>query len=423
MGTSTVAHVETSMVLNLSNQELIDLGLKHSIHTSERKSFRSCRLRWNWAYREYYYPKVTPQPLEFGVAYHAAMEKWYDPTIWAHPDHREIGSALAISVFNDTCRKQLERYKKLNGRPTPEVMKNYQERLDLGKKMIEYYTKKISPLLDTKFSPLGVEVPFEIELGFKCKCPKCLERYKEYVIKMDGVFAVVHERLWEESEGLPVTYGGRIDMVAVDDYGRIFIVDWKSTSRILDEGKQATFLELDDQISSYCVALWKLGKPVAGFIYHEQRKAVPEPPQELLRMNKGRRFSVSQNANTDYQTFKAHIFEHDRDALEQGFYSDYLDWLRNEGPRFYQRHQIHRTEAQMQNLFDDMVAEAKDILEDPRIYPQPGRFSCTSCLYRQPCIGRSMNEDYYYTLNSMFDRREKHYYEETEDGDKKRENR
>lgn len=406
----------------LSVDELINLGLKHSLHTSERKSFRSCRLRWKWAYKDYYYPKVTPQPLEFGVAWHAAKEKWYAPELWKHPDHAEIASALAITTFNETCRQQLKRYEKLNGRPTSEVMASYNERLELGRKMIEYYTTQVSPLLDRGFSPLAVEVPFEVPLGFNCKCNICYSRYKKYIIKRDGVFSVAHEENWKTGIGLPVTYGGRIDMILVDDFGRIFLVDWKSTSRILEAGKQASFLELDDQISSYCAALYKLGKKVSGFIYHEQRKAVPEPPKENTRLNGGRKFSISKTQSTDYDTFKAHIFKHDREALEAGHYGEYLAWLRDEGPKFYQRHQIHRTPTQMEIMWSDLIEEAKDIINDPRIYPQPGRFSCSTCLYQQPCIGRTMNEDYTYTLDTMFDRREKHYYEETEDGDVKRKN-
>jgi hypothetical protein len=56
--------------------------LCHEIHTSERKSFRACRRRWDWLFRGHYYPVETAKPLEFGIAYHKAMEVWYNPDTW-----------------------------------------------------------------------------------------------------------------------------------------------------------------------------------------------------------------------------------------------------------------------------------------------------------------------------------------------------
>jgi hypothetical protein len=273
--------------------------------------------------------------------------------------------------------------------------------------MVKYYTTKVSPVLDKDFTPLGVEVPFEVPLGFRCKCDICFNRYAKH-FKIERPF----ESLIGRFEGLPVTYGGRVDMIAIDKHDRLWITDWKTTTRILDEGKEESFLELEDQISSYVVAFHKLGRPVAGFIYHEQKKAVPEEPKLLLRKMKGRSYSTAQNQNTSYNIFYKKIFEEDRVALEEGAYDEYLQWLRLEGPRFHQRHQVSRNATQIANAWDDMVAEAHDIIDNPRVYPQPGRFSCNTCAYRQPCLGQNMGEDYQYTLKTLFEKRDRHYFEE-----------
>src|SRR4051812_45444806 len=94
-------------------KEYIDLGLCHSIHTSERKAFRSCRRRWSWTNREMYYPRTTPAPLEFGVAFHAAMEKFYDPRTWFQDF--TVKQSLAMLEFKKVIDEQFAKYKKLNG--------------------------------------------------------------------------------------------------------------------------------------------------------------------------------------------------------------------------------------------------------------------------------------------------------------------
>lgn len=397
----------------MDDSELLALNLVHPIHTTERRSFRGCRRRWAWVFRDMYYPLITARPLEFGVAYHAAMEKWYDPDLWGHDDHAFIGKRLAILEFQKVVSAQLKEYKRLNGELDPETKEDYRDRVDLGIKMITYYIDKISPQLDVGFRPIGVEVPFEVPLGFRCTCDYCWKKFSSYLLTRDPEFLEgFGEKFRHRWAGLPVTYGGRIDMIALDAHDRVWIFDWKTTSRILDETSEASFLELDDQITSYVTALWKLGRPVAGFVYHEQRKAVPEPPKPLLRRMGGRSFSTAKNANTDHQTFLKTIFEHDHEAFALGYYDEYLTWLKEEGPRYWQRHQVTRNSTQLQNAWEDMVNEAHDIIDNPRIYPQPGRFSCPTCAYRQPCLGKSQGEDYQYLLETMFEKRQKHYFEE-----------
>jgi hypothetical protein len=387
----------------MNDDELLALNLVHPIHTTERRAFRSCRRRWAWVFRDMYYPLKTARPLEFGVAYHEAMEAWYDPGMWTHPDHAETGRNLAILAFQSRVNQQLKDYKRLNGELDRETKLDYLERVELGVKMIKYYIDKISPQLDVGFKPIGVEVPFEVPLGFRCKCDYCYRKWHAHFLPRLIV------KNWP---GLPVTYGGRIDMIALDAHDRVWIFDWKTTARILDETSEASFLELDDQITSYVTALWQLGRPVAGFVYHEQRKAVPEPPKALLRHMGGRAFSTAKNANTDYPTFMKTIFDQDQQAFAAGYYDEYLKWLKEEGPRYWQRHQVTRNTTELQNAWDNMVAEAHDIIDNPRIYPQPGRFSCPSCAYRQPCLGKSQGEDYQYLLETTFEKRQRHYFEE-----------
>ena len=407
-------------------QEYLDKDLLHSIHTSERRSFRSCRRRWSWVYRDGIYPRVTPQPLEFGVAFHAAMEKFYEPKMWKHDFMVKQGVALV--QFKKSCDEQLANYTKLNGKPDAEKLEEYKQRIVLGLNMIKYYTEQISPRYDVGFTPIAVEIGFEVPIlspdgqPILCKCPRCWTKYTNHINQMKAehpsdwtnrtVSEIEDRSYWS---GLPVSYGGRIDMLAQEDKtGKYFVVDWKSTSRMLDADSQSSFLQLDDQISSYMWALSKRGVNVAGFVYVEIKKDYPRPPEELSRLYKGRAFSTSKTWMTTPEIFTTHVMQHDLMAYEAGVYDEHIQWLRAEGPRFHQRHQIHKNEYEIEQVGHNIYLEALDIIDNPRIYPSPGRFSCPSCLYRQPCLGQNSGEDYLYTLQTMFEHRPRHYYETKE---------
>lgn len=396
-------------------QKLIDAGLIHSVHTSGRKAFRACRWRWDNAYRKGYQPFVMPKPLEFGIAWHCAMETWYDPDMWKQDRHTQY--LVTVETFIKIVKEQLQRYEELNGVPDEETLKDYVERRELGLKMLEYYCKRISPSLDAKLTPLAVEIPFEVPLGFNCRCDNCWKLWRRSEI------GIKHHDEWQEMlggndyelglndehyynyvwQGLPVTFGGRIDAIFKDELDRILVFDWKTTARILDGEDEAAFLQLDDQVGGYPVALFKLGRQVDGFIYHEQKKAVPEPPLALKRAYRGCMFSTNKDAPVEYATYLNTVMNEDTYAYNNGLYDKYLEFLAGPmAPKFYQRHTIFKTETQMNNFWDDLILEAKDMINDPAIYAQPSRFSCNSCLFRQPCEGRLRGEDYQHLLDTMY---------------------
>src|SRR5205809_7390678 len=92
----------------MSVEDYIDADLTHSVHTSGRKSFRGCRRRWNWIFNEFWYPTTSAKPLEFGVAFHTAMETLYAPLLWDKP--RDIVLEMSIQAFRNECEKQFEKY-------------------------------------------------------------------------------------------------------------------------------------------------------------------------------------------------------------------------------------------------------------------------------------------------------------------------
>lgn len=393
---------------------LIQLGLHHEIHTSERRSFRACRRRWDWIFRQNYYPIMTAKPLEFGTAFHAGMETYYTPETWKW--NREIVGSMAIARFVSECEEQ--RKKALaTGQQLyfdDDIEADYNERVELGRGMFQYYFSKVAPVVDKGWTPVKVEVGFKVavphpdQAGYIwCACNICEKKFDKYLQDISPENRDNVLMTYVRNFGLPVVYAGRLDMLATDENGNYWIFDWKTARSIADRYE---FLYLDDQVSSYVWALNRLGFPVRGFVYHEQRKGYPQAP----KMNKQRRlgciFSVAKNQDVDYDSYLAAIKELDTEAYEAGLYDEMLNYLQNEGVVYYDRHQIHKSEAELEEVEHNIGLEALDIIDPQlRIYPSAGRFGCTFCAFQTPCMEKNAQSDYQYALDTMYEKRE-HYY-------------
>lgn len=392
-------------------QDYIDLELVHEIHTSERRSFRACRRRWDWLFRNNYYPIVTAKPLEFGAAYHVGMEVMYNPETWTWD--REVVAALAITAFVETCEKQKQKALEQTGHLylDGELEEDYNERVELGKGMISYYATKIQPKVDIGFKPVKVEISFMVPIlhpdtrePLWCKCDQCWEKW----LKVEGDHPEVHDfRQRGPWKGLPVVYAGRLDMLAEDEKGNYWIYDWKTCRSISQDYE---FLYLDDQIGSYVWALDRLGIRVRGFIYHEQRKGFPQPPKKNLQRRLGCIFSVAKNQDVDYETYLRTIMAEDKAAYEAGYYDAMLEYLKAEGIVYFARHQIPKSRDELDEIEYNIGQEALDMIDQSlRIYPSAGRFGCGFCAFRQPCMEKNAKGDYVYALETLFEKRV-HYY-------------
>lgn len=430
--------------------DYVEAKLVHSIHTTERRSFKGCRRRWAWVFRDFYYPTVTAKPLEFGVAFHEAMERLYDPETWSDWD---MAYALAKVAFAQKTREQLKAYEASQGPADAEVKKDYDERVELGFSMLHHYFKQVMPKYDTDYTPRFVEVKFEVPIfdpdtkkQLWCKCDNCFRRWKnspqgiehhdewqntffrklcesgtdrDYARKLCADSAYYREHHWD---GLPVTYGGRVDCLMEDKYGYYWVFDWKTAARISgDENESGPWgggddhLLWDEQITSYVWALQvQLGLPIAGFVYVEIKKAKLEEPEPMKSRRLGRLYSTNKQNSYDADLYEKIVAENDTAAYEEGLYGDFITHLR-ENVTLHKRHQVHRNQTELDNAARYIYQEALDIT-DPhlRIYPSPGRFACTTCAFAQPCLAVNQGEDVEYLLDSMYDKRKYHYYEDAE---------
>lgn len=407
----------------------INNKLTHSLHNTEYASYRGCRRRWSWIFHDGYYPTITPRPLEFGVAYHAAMEEYYGfyLGLFVNPDPA-TALQLAIAKFTETCEAQYKKY--LRAIPEavgdPEVRAEYDDRVQQGVGMLKYYFTHVAPDYDKDLKPVKVEVSFEVPIKSPqgdilwCKCGRCYKRLITWIDKQPDNQHLFRELDRKDWKGLPVSYGGRIDAIMEDRQGRFWIVDWKTAMRLsgIEPGANDDFMWNDPQITSYCWAMWLIGLDVAGFIYAEIKKAVPVEPEPNKTIRLGRRYSVNKQLATTHDLYLKTVQENDTAAYEQGLYDEMLEHLK-EGAIFHKRHQIHRIEDELIACGYNIWLQAKEMVNpETPIYPNPGRFHCqgmsgfSGCAYWEPCIGQNRGEDYFWTLESLFEKREKHYWED-----------
>jgi PD-(D/E)XK nuclease superfamily len=378
--------------------------LVHEIHTTELRSFRGCRRRWNWSFNENRQPVRTAVPLEFGVAFHRAMEKMYDPETF-NKAPRTLIAQFAEGAFVDECRRQKSEWERVTEKyGNDDEERDYDKLVSLGRGMIHWYVQNHLPI--SEFTVVAVEVKFQVPVldengvQLRCKCDTCVKKY------------VVQEG-WnppDNWEGLPVVYEGRVDAIIRDLVGNYWILDWKTTARMMSEDSDVV-LELDDQITGYVFALReKLGLAIRGFKYVELRKGFPEPPLKNKNVRLGRSFSVSKNQTTDVDTFIRTVRVEDKVAYEEGLYDEYIDWLRNDGMRYVEVHTVYKTEVQLASFEQELIWQARE-MTNPNLplYKSPGRFSCGMCGYREPCLDKDQGGDFNYSLDTMFEIKPRYY--------------
>jgi hypothetical protein len=192
--------------------------------------------------------------------------------------------------------------------------------------------------------------------------------------------------------------------------GGYFVWDHKTAGQL---AKDDGFLQLDDQIGTYVWALrYVLQLDVRGFIYAESRKDYPREPKHLKRLSSGRSFSTAQNQATSLEIFEPFVAKHDRPAYEEGAYDAYIAWLKSEeATQFHQRFTIIKSEAELRHIGENIAMEAADMVSpQTRIYPSVGRYSCSNCAFRQPCLGLFMDEDVDYLLESSYIQTDRRYW-------------
>jgi hypothetical protein len=320
------------------------------IHTSERNEWKRCKQRWDYTSpnRQHLEPIKPAAPLEFGTLYHAALAAYYDP---ATPRSTEV----ALEAWSFANNTQRDYYKRNIGALIPEesieeALAEFDERTELGMKMLRHYTQKFAPYNDENLTCVWVEQGFDVRIK-----PRSREFYS---FKPDALFLDADNRYW--------------------------IGEWKTAASLYDSEE---WLALDEQCGSYITYCQRaLGITIEGVLYTTSAKAAPEP----LKINKDGNPSSDKRQITSFDVAYAQLYKH-FDAHIPPKYTELLTKLQAEGTsRFFKRDIVRRSQTEIERIGATIEVEVAEMRRDGRnpqlITRTPSRWNCEGCSFRQPCI-------------------------------------
>lgn len=335
---------------------------KYIIRTSDRYQFRKCRQLWdftsklrqNWEYQ----PGI--EALDFGTAIHAGLEHYYDPMTWGQERVQQSACTVAFAASMGEWKRRLVAANQWESRADI-----WNEHNELGRGMLQHYFEHYADEKE-RYRPVRSEVEFEVPIPY----PPEFGDMREQGIEPNADFELLYK--WK-----PVVYQGRIDLIVEDLRDeRLWILDHKTAAQF----GQTEHLELDPQCKSYSWAAKKmLGLDIAGVIYSELRKKVPNDPVVL---NNGT-LSKNKNQGTTVEKYKAKIAELGQDA---SYYFDFLETLKESQQEYFRRIEVVYAGYELGRQERDIILEALDMIDNPRIYPNPSRWNCNGCQFRSPCL-------------------------------------
>lgn len=324
------------------------------LRTSDRILFKRCRRLWGWMshLRQGRSLFESADYLWFGTGIHYALEDFHGLNFYGHP-----ARAFHAFVLASSAAKML-----------PGTWKEHQE---MGVALMHYYADewlKHRPALDT-YEVNGtpqVEVNGAIDLGVRTP------------------------------DDRRILYGFTLDRVTIDEWGRLWIVEYKTAKQI-----RLFHFDVDDQITAYCWAAWKLyGVPVAGVVYQQFVKRIPTLPKVLAtgKISTDVRQPTSAALYAKLLTVMYGNVEKAPVANIQC-----LNKLRagedEDKDKFIVRHRIERNQKQLESFEEKVLMELEDITNpNLPLYPNPTKDCEYMCPMQAPCIAMDDGSDWEGTI-------------------------
>lgn len=333
-----------------------------AIHTSDMGLYKACRRRWLWGshLNRGLESKYKAPPLWFGEAFHSALKDWHGPRLFPTVE----------DSFYDYVKLSYEHHR-------DRLPVDADELVHLGYGMFGHYNRWLErrdELVTYEYQDrLQVESSFEIELPID---PNLLAR-----LNTDKV-----------------VYRGTFDRVVIDQWGHLWILDYKTAKRL-----DTAHLPLDPQITRY---MWAgsliYDRPVVGFIYQQHLKKAPKPARVL----KSGHISVDKSQATTHALYRqalVHTYGDDHNRWSQ----DHIDTLNKfayaeswEGDPFIRRTKIERNHSQLRNEFQKILLEVHEMLDpDTPMYPHQSWTCAMMCPFFSPCNSLDDGSDWEYELN------------------------
>ena len=218
-----------------------DLSMSFVITGAERTSFTRCRRQWDFGagIRQDLEPLSLPATPDLDRAFRDALAVYYFPGMWDWD--RGVRLPLVVQELERALARQGQRCG--HGVDAGGWREQLEESRDLLARYFEW-----APAVD-RFAPVMVEADFEVNV---------LDPVRP------GAGLVT-------AAGEPIRYGGRIDLLAVDQHDAYWIV----RHRLVDEDWPPTEqLVADEETLTACWA-WEqfyLGMAITGTVYNEVRR-------------------------------------------------------------------------------------------------------------------------------------------------------
>lgn len=328
------------------------------VRTSDRASFKRCRRRWNLQSHLGHNLEAKDRPPYFwlGTGGHYAMQDFHGYNVYGHP-------TVAFKAYVHACKK--------SGVSIPD---DYKELSALVEGMLDYYADCWLAERDPLKTYYVDGVP-QVEVNALIPLPYTPPANSSYT---------------------GVLYSVTLDRVVIDDYGDLWILDYK-----FNKDFRLGHLVTDDQISAYCWAAYSMyDRPIKGFIYQQHKKVLPKPPPF---MSSGK-FSTNKNMITSYALYK-HALEGLYDTVKAAPLKNrqYLDWLllkESEDRDAYIRRDFEdRSQHQIEATGSKIIMELEDILNpELPLYPNPNKDCSWDCNFLDACVMMDDGSDWEHVL-------------------------
>lgn len=196
-----------------------------------------------------------------------------------------------------------------------------------------------------------------------------------------------------------VIYHGTIDRVAADEHGRLWVVEYKTAKQF-----QVYHFDTDDQVTSYCWAASCIyNRPIAGVIYMQFKKKLPELPR-ILQNGKVSTNKAQGTTAIMYRQTLLDIYGDIRKAPMENikFLNDLITLETEDADTFIRRDYIERNDHQIAAQGEKIMLEAADMVNlDLPLYPNPTRDCGWQCPLQSACIAMDDGSDFESLLGSL----------------------
>lgn len=365
------------------------------LRTSERRSFKTCPMQWQWAWREgLTLRRVYPDARWFGTGIHLALAERYK--------YRGLRRGRdVLKVWRDYVNGEVLSIRTV-GNPefgigeTPEA--EWMDAQELGEIMLGGYLDLYGK--DERWYNVAVEQTFEVII------PRPL-----YVGAQDGKTV------------LPlVIYNGTFDGVRRDEWndGALWLWENKTAAQI-----RLTHLSLDDQAGSYwaIAADWMnaqgikfAGGQLHGIMYDFLRKGKPDTERTRDELGRIRNKPTKQHFYDALEQFYPDVASSKNtlndlaDLADKHKLTVYGDVSKVQGSPLFVREEVWRTAAERRTQIKRIQNEALH-MEAMRtralpLYKSPGMNTCGGCDFKNMCELHEQNADWKEFRAEMYDVRD-----------------